>query len=120
MRKITKIALLGLTVISALLLVSCSTVERTNRNHWEGPTAEIEAVLNQSLAAYQRGDISAAEQLAKDAYFDVFESRGLETAIRLNIGSQRAFTVEYGFTEINQAIRAGADEAEGSAGAGAA
>lgn len=70
--------------------------------------AKIESTLNQAVAAYERGDQEKAKQLAKDAYFDVFESSGMETAIRLSISSRRAFEVEYGFTEVNQLLRSGA------------
>ncbi|MBI2851691.1 MAG: hypothetical protein HYX84_01110 [Chloroflexi bacterium] len=66
---------------------------------------KIETTLKQTGAAYERQDRKQALQLVKDAYFNVFESSEVETAIRLSISSKRIFEVEYGFTETYQLLR---------------
>lgn len=103
---------LGLLLLVVLLPTSCVATSQVSGSSWDKPVAEIEDTLNRALAAYEKGDMKTANQLAKDVYYDVFESSGLETAIRLSISSRRAFEVEYGFTEVSQLIRGGASAAE--------
>lgn len=106
----TTVALLALLLLAS---VSCVALPQGgSASNWGPAVKNIEDTLNKAVAAYERGDQGTANQLAKDAYFDVFESSGLETAIRLSISAQRAFEVEYGFTEVNQALRSGARPAE--------
>ncbi|MBI2852647.1 MAG: FTR1 family iron permease [Chloroflexi bacterium] len=100
--------LAGLVAGITLALASCAPLDgRTSR--WDAPVERIEGILMQAVSAYEKGDKQEAMQLAKDAYFDAFESSGLEAAIRLSISSKRAFEVEYGFTGLNQLIRSDAD-----------
>lgn len=100
------IGLLFLLVLSASACVA--PPQGGGGGRWDQTAAKIQDTLNQALSAYERGDQATAQQRAKDAYFDVFESSGLETAIRLSISAQRAFEVEYGFTQVNQLLRSGA------------
>ncbi|MDP2729324.1 MAG: FTR1 family protein [Dehalococcoidales bacterium] len=104
--------LMVLLSLAAIFLAACVATPQGNGSSWDKPVAEMEDTLNRAVAAYEKGDTVTARQLAKDAYFDVFESSGLETAIRLSISSRRAFEVEYGFTEVNQLIRKEASAAE--------
>lgn len=97
-------------MVAALTLFACAAAPGGgNVSRWDAPVAKIEGVLKQAVDAYEKGNREQAEQLAKDAYFDAFESSGLETAIRLRISSKRAFEVENGFSEINQLLRSGAE-----------
>lgn len=107
---------LAVVAFTGLLLAACTApLQSIAGSQWDGSVGRIEATLNQALTAYESGQIEQAKQLAKDAYFDVFESSGMETAIRLQISARRAFEVEYGFTEVSQLLRsgAGADEVRG-------
>ncbi|MBI2954126.1 MAG: FTR1 family iron permease [Chloroflexi bacterium] len=107
--------LLMLISFLALLLVAVSCVPAPasgGASRWDRPVSGIEDALNRAAAAYEKGDREAATQLAKDAYFEVFESSGMETAIRLNISSRRAFDVEQGFTRVRQLLRMEASPAE--------
>ncbi len=107
-----KLILVLTSLLLTLLFTSCQATPQSGGASWDKPAADIENTLNRALSAYEQGDMTTATQLAKDAYYDVFESSGLETAIRLNLSSRRAFEVEYGFTEVNQLIRRGASAAE--------
>ncbi|MBI4296850.1 MAG: FTR1 family protein, partial [Chloroflexi bacterium] len=103
----------ALLLLLALTLTSCSgQPQASGSSRWDKPVTSIEATFNQALSAYERGQMEQAKQSAKDAYFEVFESSGMETAIRLGISSKRAFEVEYAFTEVNQLLRSGASTSE--------
>ncbi|MBI2850001.1 MAG: FTR1 family iron permease [Chloroflexi bacterium] len=105
--------LIAILPVLGLVLTACTAQPQGgNTSRWDSSVAKIEATLDQAVSAYERGDVEIAKQVAKDAYFDVFESSGMETAIRLDISSARAFEVEYGFTEVNQLLRSGASPAE--------
>lgn len=106
------LVLTGLVMLVLLPTSACATSPQANAGDWEQAVTKIEEVLNRSLTAYEKGDVATAKQLAKDAYFDVFESSGLETAIRRSISSSRAFEVEYGFTEVSQLMRRDASATE--------
>ncbi len=106
------LVLSGLVLLILLPTSACATSPQASGRDWELAVTKIEEVLNRALTAYEKGDNATAKQLANDAYFDVFESSGLETAIRLGISSSRAFEVEYGFTEVNQLMRRGASATE--------
>lgn len=97
-----------LVSILGLLAVSCIPVPQTGGGDWDESADEIGTVLDQAVAAHREGDQERASKLAKDAYFEVFESSGMEAAIRLGISSQRAFEVEYQFAEVRKQIRNGA------------
>ena len=105
---------LGVLLLGVLLLASCTAQSQasSSASRWDSSVDRMEDTLNQALSAYEKGQLEESKQLAKDAYFDVFESSGLETAIRLRISSRRAFEVENGFTEINKLLRSGAEPSE--------
>ena len=107
MARVAGKALIACSLLLALLSTACVTAPG-RAGSWDQAVANIEDALSGSVAAYERGDQEKARQLAKDAYFDVFESSGMETAIRLSISSRRAFEVEYAFTEVSQLMRSGA------------
>ena len=102
-----------LVLILLLAVVSCTAApEGGGASKWDRPVSKIEDTLNRALVAHEKGDRETATQLAKDAYFEVFESSGMETAIRISISARRASEVEFAFTDVRRVIRTGAGTSE--------
>lgn len=96
-----------------LAAVSCAVAPQGGgASRWDQSVSKVEDTLNQALAAYERGDQATAKELASDAYFDVFESSGMEPAIRLGISSRRNSEVEFAFADVRRLIASGAKPAE--------
>lgn len=102
-----------LLLVLLLAVVSCTAApEGGKASKWDRPVSKIEDTLNRALAASEKGDREAATQLSKDAYFDVFESSGMEAAMRLGISARRASEVEFAFTDVRKLIRNGTNPSE--------
>ncbi|MDE3073870.1 MAG: hypothetical protein KGJ86_00450 [Chloroflexota bacterium] len=102
-----------LLLVLLLAVVSCSAAPQGGRaSHWSGPVGQIETTFNQAVAAYQKDDRETATRLAQDAYFDIFESSGMETAIRQDISARRASELEFAFGKVRQRIRTGAQPSD--------
>src|SRR3990170_5697051 len=102
-----------LLLVLLLAVVSCTVApDRGGASRWDRPVSRIEDTLNRALVAREKGDQETATQLAKDAYFEVFESSGMEAAMRLGISARRASEVEFAFTDMRRLIRTGASPTE--------
>ncbi|GAW91991.1 FTR1 family iron permease [Calderihabitans maritimus] len=88
----------SLALVLILLLGQTAMAARS----WDKVVADIEELLNQSLAVYQQGNVQGAKKLVDEAYFGPFEGEEMEQAIRLNISSRRAYEIEYAFTEVKK------------------
>ena len=69
----------------------------------EGLLREIGARLDEAFARYQADDLDQAKALLGSAYFDLFESRGLEVAIGAR-SPQRKAEIEAAFARIRSEI----------------
>ncbi len=74
---------------------------------WLDAVREVSSVLERAVRAYEANDLPAAQDLAGEAYFSVFEERGMEVAIRREISARRARELEKMFGEIRQAMGKG-------------
>lgn len=80
-------------------------------SRWSAVVNEIEALLNAGAGAYAAGGTGEAKVKISDAYFSAFEGKGMETAVRLHISSNRAYELEAMFGDIRKAINAHAPAA---------
>lgn len=73
---------------------------------WSDVVGEIENILNAGAGAYAEGRIDDAKASISDAYFNVFEGKGMETAVSVHISATRAHELETMFGDIRKAINA--------------
>jgi high-affinity iron transporter len=94
-------------IISASLffIVSCATAAD---NRWNSVVNEIEAALSRGSDAYAEGRAEDARASISDAYFNLFEGKGMEAAIGSHISSARVSELESMFGAIRGAIKANA------------
>lgn len=78
---------------------------------WAAVSQAVVARLREAAKAYDAGDRERAFALATEAYFDVFEDRGMEIAMRRQISVQRVRARERRFGAIRDAIEDGASSA---------
>lgn len=79
---------------------------------WLDIAGEVATALERAAAAGAGGQPARALELVSEAYFDVFEERGMEAAIRRYVSVRRARQIERMFGGLRRAISSGADAAE--------
>lgn len=99
-------------LISVLALLLFLPVGEAQAGQWGGAVVQIQASLNKVVDLYQKGDVEAAKEAANLAYFEVYESSGMEAAVRLNISAKQAATEEYYFSRLKSLVIKGAPAAE--------
>jgi high-affinity iron transporter len=73
---------------------------------WPDVIDRIGVLLASGLdAATRSGGLKKARALAEDAYWGEFEASGMETAVRLHLGFNRAGELERRFREVRSALR---------------
>lgn len=104
-----RVAIATLVLIIALFAAG---VAQAGGNSWGKVIAEIDSNLQKAVAAYSSSDVTKAKEMVNEAYFGPFESGGMETAVRMNISSKRAFLLEYEFTKLKKLMDSGASVAD--------
>lgn len=89
-----------------------SLVARGEANPWSAVVKGIEGNLGGVIKAYSEGDHRLAKSYLTDAYFLLFEGKGMESAIRTNISAKRAYEIESLFGDIRKAINRKAPTSE--------
>ncbi len=69
---------------------------------WEQVIEQVQETLFQALSVARDHKEAEAKKLCSDAYFAYFEAKGMETAIRQNISSRRAFEIEEMFSHLRK------------------
>lgn len=74
---------------------------------WVSVADEVGNKLKEGQALYEAGDSAGAKGKVTDAYFEVFEGKGMETAVSLRISGERKTEFESMFGSIRSAMNAG-------------
>jgi len=77
-------------------------------NGWQDVVNDIEATLNRGVVVYAEGRVEDAKASVSEAYFNLFEGKGMEAAIGSHISSERVSELEFMFSAIRGAIKANA------------
>ncbi len=98
----------------ALGLAAWPAVSTGEPSPWSGIASEISRTLDRASAAHAVQQSPRGAELVSEAYFGLFEERGMEIAIRRYISPRRTRELERMFGAIRQAITAGrqADEVQ--------
>lgn len=101
-----------LTALFSLLLVGLLTsMPAEAAQDWMQSYHHIESMLGKAEEAYAAGDKESAKKIVNDSYYGVYETDGLEKAIRTTISSKNANLTEYQYSKLKKAIRDDAGEA---------
>lgn len=94
-----------IVIIAALFFISSfSFAESPHRKDWNSIAKKIEDKLIESKTAYEKGDHRSAKRKTSDAYFDLFEGLGMESAVSLYISEQRTYELESLFGSLRRAF----------------
>ncbi len=97
-------------LVVGLLVAVATAATATPGSIWATVARETAALLDQAAKAAQAGRVEQAKALVSDAYFGVFEERGMEIAIRQEISARRARELERMFGAVREAIAGGEPE----------
>ncbi|MDP7555387.1 MAG: hypothetical protein QGF31_04320, partial [Nitrospinota bacterium] len=75
-------------------------------SNWKGVNQEVLAGINLAQQTFLTGDIGYAKELLSDAYFEKFESMGMEMVVKKYISSARAYELERLFGKIRKGMTA--------------
>ena len=75
-------------------------------SNWKGVNQEVLAGINLAQQTFLTGDIGYAKELLSDAYFEKFESMGMEMVVKKYISSARAYELERLFGTIRKGMTA--------------
>ncbi|MDR1293109.1 MAG: FTR1 family iron permease [Clostridiales Family XIII bacterium] len=79
---------------------------------WNEIVDDMQNVCDEAYALYLADDADAAHDRINDAYFGYYEKFGFEKTVMASISGSRAAQVEYQFSLIKKAMRAGAPSDE--------
>ncbi|BAV91920.1 FTR1 family iron permease [Candidatus Desulfovibrio trichonymphae] len=74
----------------------------TQYSTWNAIVAEMSVVLNSSYEIYLTGNIAQSKEMVNKAYFDFYETLGVERAVLSYVSGKRASIVEYRFAEVKR------------------
>lgn len=95
-----------LTAFLMLMLVGAlSSMPAQAAQDWMQSYHHIETMLGKAEEAYAAGDKEGAKKIVNDSYYGVYETDGLEKAIRTTISSKNANLTEYQYSKLKKAIR---------------
>lgn len=97
-----KVAILAVAVILASHAASAN--QTTPNADFSAAAQEIEKRLTEAAALLEAGNAAAAKGKVADAYFEVFEGSGMETAVKLRSSEKRALELEAMFGDLRQAV----------------
>jgi high-affinity iron transporter len=95
-----------------LLVLPPALSNSEERVSWLSVAEEIEDRLEESRASYEEGRSSEAKGMVTDAYFEVFEGKGMETSVSLLRSRERKTELESMFSGIRGAMGAGASPSD--------
>ncbi len=101
-----------LLLLSLLLPPVLGHSTEINQSSWVSIAEEVRSKLEEGRALYEAGDSAGAKGKVTDAYFEVFEGKGMETAVSLRISGERKTGLESMFGGIRSAMNAGAPPSE--------
>lgn len=90
-------------IASVLVLIAFAHTFASEKG-WPEVAHEIESMLNAGLNAYAEGRKDEAKASLSNAYFNVFEGEGMETAVSVHISSKRAQELESLFGDIRRSM----------------
>lgn len=99
-------------LLMLLLPLSLPQAEAASKSGWDPVYKHIEKMVNDGVATYEKGDIDGAKKLINDSYYAVYETDGLEKAIRTTLSSKNANATEYQYTKLKGALRDQKPQAE--------
>jgi len=95
-------------LILALILILSPSMSYPSETNWVSVADEVGNKLKEGQALYEAGNAAAAKGKITDAYFEVFEGSGMETAVGLKVSPARKTELESMFSGIRGAIGSGA------------
>ena len=90
-----------------LILTLSPSMSYPSETNWVSGADEVGNTLKEGQALYEAGNMQGAKGKVTDAYFEVFEGKGMETAVRRFISLRKATELEKGFADIRKAIHGG-------------
>ena len=95
-----------LTAFLMLMLVGAlSSMPAQAAQDWMQSYHHIETMLGKAEEAYAAGDKEGAKKIVNDSYYGVYETDGLEKAIRTTISSKNANLTEYQYSKLRRRRR---------------
>ncbi|MDH3973091.1 MAG: FTR1 family iron permease [Deltaproteobacteria bacterium] len=94
-------------ILFFLLAPSFSLADTIEKKDWNGVANQIEAKLYEAKTVYEQGDHRSAKRKVSDAYFDLFEGLGMESAVSLYISEERTYQLESLFGSLRRGIDRG-------------
>lgn len=91
-------------LIMALFLILYPSMSYPGETNWVSVADEVGNKLKEGQASYEAGDSAGAKGKSTDAYFEVFEGKGMETAVKLKISENRGYELESMFGDIRKGI----------------
>jgi high-affinity iron transporter len=111
--KIKKTPAKTLFILFALLCLNLSPMPVfAAYDSWNEIVDDMQNVCDEAYALYLADDADAAHDRINDAYFGYYEKFGFEKTVMASISGSRAAQVEYQFSLIKKAMRAGAPSDE--------
>lgn len=88
----------------ALVLILSPSMSYPSETNWVSVADEVGNKLKEGQALYETGDMPGAKGKVTDAYFEIFEGKGMETEVKLRISEKRGYELESMFSEIRKGI----------------
>ena len=99
-------------LVMTLFLTLSPSMSYPSETNWVSVAEEVGSKLREGQTLYEAGNAAAAKGKVTDAYFEVFEEKGMETAVSLHISEERKTELESIFGSIRSAMNAGAPPSE--------
>ena len=91
-------------LVMAVILTLSPSMSYANETNWVSVADEVGNKLKEGQALYEAGDTSRGKGTVTDAYFEVFEGKGMETAVKLHLSEKRGYELEAMFGNIRKGI----------------
>ncbi len=91
-------------LVMALILILSPSMSYPSETNWVSVADEVGNKLNEGQALYEAGNTAGAKGKVTDAYFEIFEGKGMETAVKLHISEKRGYELEALFGDIRKGI----------------
>ena len=88
-----------------ILLLPLSMPNAEAAKGWDPVYKQIEKMVNEGVAKYEKGDTEGAKKSINDSYYAVYETDGLEKAIRTTLSSKNANATEYQYSKVKGTLR---------------
>lgn len=91
-------------LVMTLILILSPSMSYPSETNWVSVADEVGNKLKEGQALYETGDMPGAKGKVTDAYFEIFEGKGMETEAKLRISEKRGYELESMFSEIRKGI----------------